>query len=172
MDFSPGNRFLLSSHLKIVIWNMRDGSSRNFGHVRNMMRAQFSPDGRHVVAGCYDGRVLIWEFRLGHLVTSLSGSTGVTKDIAFMQDIFMRDISFKEGTVGFVGLDFNGTLRGWDISGLTLTREGSVVEGQMKGSSGDAVRLTESLKFVGQVCVLLLCKFYYIVSQLISFFTE
>jgi WD40 repeat protein len=154
LDFSPNGRFLLSScEGIIIIRNMRDGSSRMFEQSSTIVRAQFILDGRHVVAGCSSGRVLIWGLRSGQLLASLTGDTGsMGRGFAFMQDLR-----------GFVSGNRKGAqLKRWDVdinSGLAMTQWLSAAERQAKKS--DEAKQKQILTYVGQtVCCFVPVLFY------------
>ena len=68
VGFSPNCHSLVSASAdkSIRIWNIRDGSSKILpvtGSPNYFMSVEFSPDGKYVAAGNFDGSVWIWDSR-------------------------------------------------------------------------------------------------------------
>ena len=65
IQFHPrDDRFFLAGSLdsKVRLWSIPDKNVAYFAQVPNMVTAvAFTPDGKHVIAGCYDGLCLVYE---------------------------------------------------------------------------------------------------------------
>jgi WD40 repeat protein len=53
---------------------------------KRIAAVSFSPDGKYVVTGSWDGAVRVWDSSNGHPVTSLPGSTGQVNSASFSAD--------------------------------------------------------------------------------------
>jgi WD40 repeat protein len=56
------------------------------GHTSNITSVTFSPDGRRIASGSYDGTVKLWETETGKEVFTLRGHTGGVLCVAFSSD--------------------------------------------------------------------------------------
>jgi glucose repression regulatory protein TUP1 len=88
--FSPDSRFLVSGgdDSMVRIWNMRDGSSREFsGYThRLVISVTFSSNGKYVAAGDASGFLRVWNARTNKLVEEWQGHTDQVWGLMFTSD--------------------------------------------------------------------------------------
>ena len=81
------------------------------GHTREIVSAEFSPDGQKIVTASADGTVKIWNTNSGELLNDLNGHLDMVRSAEFSQD--------EKKIVTF---SFDKTVKIWDaISGKLLT---------------------------------------------------
>src|SRR5262249_32934350 len=92
-----------------------------FGNKRHVTAIVFSPDGRHLLTGCYDGAVRLWDVQNGNQVRPFAGLGDKVRAAAFSQD--GREIAalggFKEGGLGWQKAT-GKVIRRFSKDGLTL----------------------------------------------------
>jgi WD40 repeat protein len=77
------------------------------GHTREVNSVAFSPDGRLLASGSFDGTIRLWDVATGSLVRTLKGHAHYVLSVAFSPD----------GKLLASG-SWDGTLKLWDISDL------------------------------------------------------
>ena len=119
---------------------MRDGSSRIFDNSGSgIWPVRFSPDGRLVAAGNFNGEILIWELRSGCLLASLKGHSDTVSSIVFTPD-----------GEGLINGDNDGILKYWDYTSARMSDE--------KGyGAADYWEHNEGLTFVGHTVGTFFC---------------
>ena len=56
------------------------------GHKSTVLVISFSPDGRFIVSGSSDRRVLVWDIAYGHLLAELSHHNNIIASLAFSRE--------------------------------------------------------------------------------------
>ena len=56
------------------------------GHKESVLLLSFSPDGRFIVSGSSDNKVLIWDIAFGHLIAELNYHTNVISGLGFSRE--------------------------------------------------------------------------------------
>jgi WD40 repeat protein len=115
---SPDSKSLIvfGSGSTAQLWN-RDASTWRkapdpLKHSDNIVRAEFSRDGRFIVTVSLDGTARVWEASTGKLVTTLRGHTGSVTDASFSPD-GKSVVTVSADTTGRVwesGIDRIGTV--------------------------------------------------------------
>jgi WD40 repeat protein len=79
--------------MSIRVWNVEDGSivlgpPHSFqGHTNYVMSAVYSPDGKWIASGCYDGIIRIFDAKNGYFVSKpIREHTGGVCSVAFSLD--------------------------------------------------------------------------------------
>jgi len=88
---SPDDRFLawgageLGEPGRIGLINLETGSQHVAmeGHADRVNCVAFSPDGRQLASGGWDGAVLVWDFQAGRLLAALTGHDGAVHSVAY-----------------------------------------------------------------------------------------
>jgi len=75
------------------------------GHTSGVTSVAFSPDGKLLASGSYDGTIKLWEVATGSLVRTLYGHTWVVNSVAFSPDGRLLASSSADATIKL-----------WDIS--------------------------------------------------------
>ena len=87
IDISPDSQYCIAAGSGIILWHLRTGRKvRHFqGHSSDVNSVQFSPSGRYILSGSYDGTMRLWDVENGRQLWSFEGHTGV-KSVAFSTD--------------------------------------------------------------------------------------
>ncbi|HEY3391282.1 MAG TPA: WD40 repeat domain-containing protein [Lacipirellulaceae bacterium] len=107
---SADDRFLVcvGSHAAIVVWDTRTGeriSDRFVGHSEASYDLAFTPDGRHVVTGCLDGTIRIW-----------NAATGAHERM-FAHDRWVAAIDLSPDGKWLVSSGLDDSVRLWNVDG-------------------------------------------------------
>ena len=105
-----------SADMTVRIWKLNGESIICHGHTWQVSSVCFSPDGRHVTSGSWDGTLRVWDSQSGLLaIDPLQGRSGRIFSVCYSSD----------GTRTFSGSD-DKTVRVWDSSNgnLLSTLEG------------------------------------------------
>lgn len=70
-----------------------------FEHPAVAMGVAFTPDGRHLVSGCHDSEIRVWELDAGQLARTISGHRGSVNDFDFSPDGKLLASSSSDRTV-------------------------------------------------------------------------
>ena len=64
--FSPDNKFLVSAGRSATLWNAETGSEilKLYDDEHRISKMTFSPDGKILVGGDTDGKIILWDFEL------------------------------------------------------------------------------------------------------------
>jgi WD40 repeat protein len=109
--FSPDGRLALSCTSSpdnsLWLWDVETGVEvRRFqGHTGTVRKLAFSPDGRQIVSGSYDGTVRLWDVASGTEVRKLANHRNMVEGVAFSPN-GRRALSSSQ----------DGTLRLWDLA--------------------------------------------------------
>jgi WD40 repeat protein len=118
-SFSPDGRYVLSggcekwqdaersacSSALAQLWDVNSGDEiYGMQHAAQITAVAFSPDGRYVVSGSYDGMARVWETATGREIARLSNQGGVTSFV------FSKDGSY------LLSGGEDGTARVWEIA--------------------------------------------------------
>ena len=109
LNFSPNGRYIVTSFYdKVIIWRLRDGSSRvlNLSEV-DPFSARFSLDGQYVASGDF-GIILIGNVRTGKLVARWQGHSHHITSFAFTPD-----------GKGLLSGSWDKEVKQWDVSSLS-----------------------------------------------------
>jgi WD40 repeat protein len=115
--YSPDGRRIVSGSYDgtIKVWDMENGRElrtlRGYGNwvvsegvpLNCVISVVYSPDGRRIVSGSYDGTIKIWDAESGRELRTLMGHTGAVYSMAYSPD--GRRI---------VSGSFDGTIKIWD----------------------------------------------------------
>jgi WD40 repeat protein/serine/threonine protein kinase len=146
LAFSPdGARLAVTSsgradrqEQRILIWDVGSGAEvRTLNNHLRVNSLAFSPDGKQIVAGGFDGALRVWDVETGRSLGTMEGNLSQIWDIAFSSDGKLLATASDDGTV-----------RLWDPIGrrqlLTVAIEdlgGDFHEGFDVGFSPDGTRL-------------------------------
>jgi WD40 repeat protein len=87
--FSPDGTMLATTDDSVChLWDVSTGKERHrlAGQPKSARAIAFSPDGKTVAAGCFDGTILLWASATGELIRRLIDTDGETWIIAFSPD--------------------------------------------------------------------------------------
>ena len=111
------------------------------GHADTVMSVVYCPDGRHVVTGCFDGTLRLWDATTGKPMREYKGHTGPVWQVSVSSDGKMIASASADHTVRHWNLenaDQIGLLEGHtgQVRGVGFLPDGKVVSG-----GGDGIRL-------------------------------
>jgi len=109
LNFSPNGQCIVTSFQdKVIIWRLRDGSSRVLNlSERDPFSTRFSLDGRYVVYGCF-GKIVIGNVLTGKLVARWQGHSNYITSLAFTPD-----------GKGLLSGSWDKEVKQWDVSSLS-----------------------------------------------------
>ena len=118
---SPDGKYMVtslnsSSYKTLVLLNLASGSSiRTFrGHKNYVYAAAFSPDGKTIVSGDKEGKIIVWNRERGEQLLSYEGHTPAILSIAFSPD--------GKYIVSGAGNEDEGEVKIWDAATGALIR--------------------------------------------------
>jgi WD40 repeat protein len=79
------------------------------GHKEPVTSVMFSPDDTHIVSGCVDGTVRVWDLRSRTTINQFEGHTGAVNTVAFSPDGTRILSGSKDQTVRFWDVQANNT---------------------------------------------------------------
>ncbi|QLE59664.1 WD40 repeat domain-containing protein [Nostoc sp. TCL26-01] len=85
LAFSLDGKVLASGQVNTVkLWNWQTGEEIRtlWGHAIDVNTVVFTPDGKHLVAGCSQGDIKIWEWQTGNLLRTLNQTSDLFGVIA------------------------------------------------------------------------------------------
>jgi WD40 repeat protein len=112
--FSPDSRWLAAPYDNrqqgtgvVKIWDTANGKELHTlpGHVTGFSSVKFSPDGRHLATGSWDGLIQIWKCETGEEVLCFQGHTEQVWNLAY---------SKKDGKWLLASASFDRTINVWD----------------------------------------------------------
>jgi WD40 repeat protein len=149
--FAPrGKQFLLGSGSTISLFDVAAGKEvRRFGGARlNAPSTAFSPDGKLLAAGTYDGRVCLWDVATGTALGRASGHRGEVTSVTFSAD-GKTLISVSADTTGLIW-DVADLLKQRDAAPAALSPERLAVLWQLLGKvEGD--KIDDAMRALGAV---------------------
>lgn len=102
IDFSPDGQRMAASSMasnEVRIWETRTGHLQAIlrGHVMGVLRVQFSPDGKSLATGAFDGKVKLWSLAALQEVLTLSAPEGaIFRSLCFAPDNGALALGFLE----------------------------------------------------------------------------
>ena len=107
--FSLDGRFVVSGGERgLLFWDVATGqiSDKKNLHISGVEAVDFSPDGKHIISGCYDNTLRLWDFTTGERIGE--GWYGHTQAISAL--------SYSPDGLYVISGSHDGTLRLWDTN--------------------------------------------------------
>src|SRR5262249_54799777 len=82
------------------------------GHTKGVHDAVFSPDGRYILTGSYDGTARLWDEATGTLVRTFSGHSSSVMSVAFSPDGQYILTGSEDRTVRLWDMDYHVVIVG------------------------------------------------------------
>jgi WD40 repeat protein len=108
LAFAPNGLTAVSGNLRL--WDVATGDllraleNRGEGHGNVVSSVAFTPDGRTILTGSWDGTVKLWDVETGKVTGTFKGHSGPVNSVAFSPD----------GLTALSGSG-DGTMKLWDV---------------------------------------------------------
>ncbi|MGA2505538.1 MAG: WD40 repeat domain-containing protein [Anaerolineales bacterium] len=101
LSISPDGQNMAVAGLTLQVWKMSDYKSppEKIDLGLKINQTAFSPDGKVIASGNYDGSIQFWQVNDGNLITTLKGHTGLINALAFSPDGQTLASSSDDGTL-------------------------------------------------------------------------
>jgi len=146
LSISPDGQNMAVAGLTLQVWKMSDYQSppEKIDLGLKINQTAFSPDGKVIASGNYDGSIQFWQVNDGNLITTLKGHTGLINALAFSPDGQTLASSSNDGTLRLWDVTDGKLLQvvqSGNITSITFSPDGKYIA---SGSRDGYVRLFRS----------------------------